>query len=243
MKTIALYSLSQVSVAPVISESERQEALRVLCATYEREKRWVADGSQIFSTDDLDRFDVAWFLARRGREPVGVLRVLFNPPLTVYAGHGFQPVPGTTFDVTEFLSRCRVAEIGRFAVLPEHRKNHYIAATLMRAAVRDTLERGFTHYVTDIFEGERHSPYLFHTRVMGFEPVATHDVGELNCPNRRVTMVLNLQSAYGRLRRNGGWLFRYLTADWSEALHRRLSGEEWPSTPAPAARCHATVLA
>ena len=86
--------------------------------------------------------------------------------------------------------------------------------------------RGVTTALTDIFEGEQHSPYLFHTRVMGFEPVATHDEIELNCPNRRVTMVLDLQAAYRRLRRSGGWLFRYLTADWSEALHRRLVGEE-----------------
>ena len=220
-----MLDLNRISVLPVISESERQDALQVLRATYEREKQWVDDGAKVFPPDDLDHFDVAWFLARRHREPVGVLRVLFNPPLAVYASYGFQPVPGVSFDVNEFVKRSRVAEIGRFAVLPQHRKNHYIAAALMRAAVRDTLERGYTHYVTDIFEGEKHSPYLFHTRVMGFEPVATHDVGELNCPHRRVTMVLDLPAAYRRLKRTGGWLFRYLTADWSESLHRRLAGE------------------
>ena len=230
-----MINLSRISVVPVISECERQEALQVLRATYEREKQWVADGSKVFSTDDLDRFDVAWFLARCNREPVGVIRVLFNPPLEVYAQYGFQPVPGSNFDVTEFVKRSRVAEIGRFAVLPVHRKNHYIAAALMRAAVRDTVERRFTHYVTDIFEGEKHSPYLFHTRVMGFEPVATHDVGELNCPNRRVTMVLDIKAAYQRLRAGGGWLFRYLTADWSETLHRRLLGEEALVSERPAA--------
>lgn len=236
-----MISLSRISVVPVISECERQEALQILRATYEREKHWVADGSKVFSPDDLDRFDVAWFLARRSREPVGVLRVLFNPPLEVYAQYGFQPVPGANFDVTDFVKRSRVAEIGRFAVLPEHRKNHYIAAALMRAAVRDTVERRFTHYVTDIFEGEQHSPYLFHTRVMGFEPVATHDVGELNCPNRRITMVLDLQAAYGRLRRSGGWLFQYLTADWSDTLHQRLSGEE-PKTAAASAPQFANAI-
>ncbi len=238
-----MISLSRVSVVPVISECERQEALQVLRATYEREKQWVADGAKVFSPDDLDRFDVAWFLARRSRAPVGVLRVLFNPPLAVYAQYGFQPVPGANFDVAEFVKQSRVAEIGRFAVLPEHRKNHYIAAALMRAAVRDTLDRSFTHYVTDIFEGEKHSPYLFHTRVMGFEPVATHDVGELNCPNRRVTMVLDLRAAYRRLRHSGGWLFRYLTADWSETLHRRLSGEETKAAETSAPQFAAAVLA
>jgi hypothetical protein len=40
--------------------------------------------------------------------------------------------------------------------------------------------------------------------------------------------VLDLPAAYRRLRRTGGWLFRYLTADWSEALHRRLAGEVAP---------------
>ena len=138
-----MISLSQITVVPVISECERQEALQVLRATYEREKRWVADGNQVFSPDDLDRFDVAWFLARRNREPVGVLRVLFNPPLEVYARYGFQPVPGTNFDVTEFVKRSRVAEIGRFAVLPERRKNHFIAASLMRAAARILLAGTF----------------------------------------------------------------------------------------------------
>ena len=238
-----MISLSRVTVVPVISECERQEALQVLRATYERETRWVADGNKFFSPDDLDRFDVKWFLARRSREPVGVLRVLFNPPLEVYAQYGFRPVPGAAFDLTEFVKHSRVAEIGRFAVLPEHRKNHYIATSLMRAAARDTLERGFTHYVTDIFEGEQHSPYLFHTRVMGFVPVATHDVGELNCPNRRVTMVLDLRAAYQRLRRGGGWLFRYLTADWSEALHRRLAGEEYRPAAARKSRFADAVLA
>jgi hypothetical protein len=231
-----MLSLSRITVIPVISECERQEAIQVLRATYEREKGWVTDGNQVFSPDDLDNFNVGWFLARRNREPVGVLRVLFNPPLAVYARYGFQPVPGSNFNITEFVRQSRVAEIGRFAVLPEQRKNHYIAASLMRAAVHDTLERGFTHYLTDIFEGERHSPYLFHTRVMGFEPVATHDVGELNCPNRRVTMVLDLQAAYRRLRHSGGWLFRYLTADWSETLHRRLSGG--PAAPQGAIVSH-----
>jgi Acetyltransferase (GNAT) family len=235
-----MLSLSRITVVPVISECERQEAIQVLRATYEREKGWLADGNLAFSPDDLDRFDVAWFLARRNREPVGVLRVLFNPPLGTYAQYGFKPIAGSAFDVTEFVKRSRVAEIGRFAVLPEHRKNHYIAASLMRAAVQDTVERGFTHYVTDIFEGEKHSPYLFHTRVMGFEPVATHEVGELNCPNRRVTMVLDLPAAYRRLRRTGGWLFRYLTADWSETLHRRLASSV---APVSASQCAEPVLA
>ena len=101
-----MINLSQVSVVPVISECERQEALHVLRATYEREKRWVSDGGKVFSPDDLDRFDVAWFLARLSREPVGVLRVLFNPPLEVYAAYGFQDRKSTRLNSShEWISR------------------------------------------------------------------------------------------------------------------------------------------
>ena len=89
----------------------------------------------------------------------------------------------------------------------------------MNLAVRDTLERGYTHYITDVFEGEKHSPYKFHTRVMGFIPVATHDVVELNCPNRRITMVLDLADCYQRIKSFGGWIFRAITGNWSKELH------------------------
>jgi len=58
--------------------------------------------------------------------------------------------------------------------------------------------------------------------VMGFVPVATHEVGELNCRSRRITLILDLREAYRRLRAKGSWLFRFLTGDWPEALHRRL---------------------
>jgi hypothetical protein len=69
---------------------------------------------------------------------------------------------------------------------------------------------------------------------MGFETVATHDVGELNCPNRRLTMVLSLRDAYHRLQTGGGWLFRYLTESWSEELHARFRDPVAPPAPAAA---------
>jgi hypothetical protein len=105
-----------------------------------------------------------------------VLRVSYAPPIDQY--REYQPellVPG--LDVDAFLAQNRIAEIGRFAVVPEERRRPEAAVALMRAACRETLERGFTHYVTDIFEDDPHSPYRFHTRVMGFQPVATHADG------------------------------------------------------------------
>ena len=58
---------------------------------------------------------------------------------------------------------------------------------------------------------------------MGFDPVATHERGELTCASRRITLILDLKAAYQRLRRRKGWIFRALTADWDEGLHARFA--------------------
>ena len=61
------------------------------------------------------------------------------------------------------------------------------------------------------------------TRVMGFRAVATHDVGELRCASRRITMVLDLRSAYERPRASGNWMYRYLTRERDAGMHARLA--------------------
>jgi hypothetical protein len=228
-----MFGAKHLNVERVQNEAGRLAAITVLRETYEVEKAWVADGGKQFSPEDLGREDVSWFLVYKKERPIGVLRVLYDPPLALYDEYGFKPVD-PKLDVEKFIRDNRIAEIGRFAVVPDERRNFVAAANLMRAAVRDTLERGFSHYITDVFEGEKHSPYKFHTRVMGFETVATHDHGELNCKLRRITMVLDLKSAYQRLRKSRGWLYRFLTDGWPESLHQRLeaefkrdSGDDW----------------
>ncbi|HSH94462.1 MAG TPA: GNAT family N-acetyltransferase [Roseimicrobium sp.] len=202
-------------------DNDRQSAMRVLKATYREEKNWVADEQKMFSSADLQDPGVSWFVVFSDDQPIGVLRVLYNPPLGLYKEYGFKMIGGG-IDVEKFIRNNRIAEIGRFAVLPEYRRYTGVVLALMRAASRETVERGFTHYITDIFEGEKHSPYLFHTRVMGFQPVATHDVGELNCPNRRITMVLDIKTAYNRLRKTQRKVFVGLTGDWPDDLHAQL---------------------
>lgn len=58
---------------------------------------------------------------------------------------------------------------------------------------------------------------------MGFDPVATHERGELACASRRITLILDLKAAYQRLRRRKGWIFRAPAADWDEGLHARFA--------------------
>ena len=214
--------LSKIRVERIQGPADREAALAVLKATYQDEKGWVERAESQIPERDLASGQVSWFLARRSGEPTGVLRVQYDPPVEQYRAYDVRVLrPG--LDVDTFLRTNRLAEIGRFAIVPQHRRNLLVAVTLMRAATRETVERGFTHYITDVFENDPHSPYGFHTRVMGFDPVATHELGELTCASRRITLILDLKAAYQRLRRRKGWIYRALTADWDEGLHGRFA--------------------
>jgi hypothetical protein len=50
-----------------------------------------------------------------------------------------------------------------------------------------------------------------------------HTPVALNCKSRRITLLLDLKSSYHRLKARGNWVYRYLTANWPETLHRRLA--------------------
>jgi hypothetical protein len=224
----------RIRVRRVEDEAGRQQALGVLRAIYRDEKNWVQDDDKLIAPEDISSAAVSWFVVRSNDEPVGVLRVLYEPPLDLYKAYGFKMVM-KGIDLDAFIRNNRIAEIGRFAIVSASRRNIRVAATLMSAAARDTLERGFTHYITDVFEGEAHSPFKFHSRVMGFQVVATHDTGELNCRCRRITMLLDLKQTYLRLRLTNNWLFRTLTRGWDEGLHRRLlDGATLSSAAVPA---------
>ncbi len=206
----------------VADEAGRRRVIEVLAATYQREKRWVRDPEAQFPASDLASADISWFLVGTGRRAAGVLRVLYAPPVANYGAYGLKLLDDR-IDVAAFLAANRIAEIGRFAVLPEYRGSMMVAAALMRAATEEAVRRGFTHFITDVFEDDPHSPYGFHTRVIGFHPVATHDIGELNSTSRRITLILDLKAAYNRLRRRGNWIYRYLTRRWDASLHERLA--------------------
>jgi len=47
------------------TEQDRQKALAVMRATYQREKGWVHDVEPMFPVEDLVRGDVSWFVATR----------------------------------------------------------------------------------------------------------------------------------------------------------------------------------
>ena len=194
----------------------------VIRATYEKEKGWIGDAEKQIPRTDIGRADVSWFVVSHRQEPVGVLRVLYAPPLAEYAKYGMKPI-NPSLHVEEFIRKNRIAEIGRLAVVSRYRRRIMVATALMRAAMEDTVSRDFTHFITDVFEDDPHSPYGFHTRVLGFLPVATHETGELTIRSRRITMLLDIKAAYHRLKKRENWIFRQLTGHWGDALHQRLA--------------------
>lgn len=212
----------RVRVERVVDAAGLARVTAVLRATYQREKRWVTDPQSQAPPADLGRSDVSWFVVRVRGRPAGVVRVLYQPPLAQYAQYALRLVD-PALKVDDFIRQHRIAEIGRFAVKPRYRRRFLLAAALMRAAAAETIARGYTHYVTDVFEDDPHSPYGFHTRIMGFFPVATHEIGELACRSRRITLVLDLRASYKRLRAQGNWIYRYLTSQWDDALHQLMT--------------------
>lgn len=199
-----------LKVGKVDSAESRQRALAVLREVYAAEKGWVQSPEQVLPESDLGNPALCWFLAEKEGRPVGVTRVLYELPRNLYQTYELKMVhPG--IDIEAFLSRHRLAEVGRFAVIPEERQNIRIAAILMRAATTETVERGFTHFITDVFEADPNSPYQFHKRILGFEVVATHDHGEMQVKSRRITMLLDLRAAFKRLSISRSWIYRFIT--------------------------------
>ena len=223
-----MHDESRITARRVVLEEDRRRVIEILAATYHREKHWVSDPEAQIPPGDLDRDDIAWFVVSVEDCPAGVLRVQYDPAYAQYLGYGLKLLD-PALQVEEFIRANRIAEVGRFAVMPEFRGQFMVAAALMRAATDAVIVRGYTHLVTDVFEDDRHTPYGFHTRVMGFCPVATHEIGELHCRSRRITLVLDIGSAYARLKRQGHWLYRYLTSQWDEPSHRRLAQHPSPA--------------
>lgn len=117
---------------------------------------------------------------------------------------------------------CRFVEIGRFMILPRYRHNMLIALRLMRLALKEVVERDYTHFITDVFEGEVHSPFRLHTKILGFEVIGTHLHGELNCSCTRIILTLDILKAYQRLKARKNRLYWNLTEGIRDLLEQKI---------------------
>ncbi len=206
---------SAVSIAKVADAATRTAALAVLEQVYLQEKRWIRDvESEIPATFD-ERGPRSWYVATIGGEPVGAIRLSYDPDLELPADYGVTLEPGV--DLDRLRAAGRFVDIGRFMIVPRHRRNVGIALQLMRAAIAEVVERGYTHFLTDVFESDPHSPLGFHTRVLGFERIGTHRRGELSCESVRVLLILDIARAYRRLKERGNRIFRRVASGLDEA--------------------------
>jgi hypothetical protein len=211
-----------VTVGRVESYRAREAALQVIEEVYRNEKGWIADFRREIPVDAGERRDQSWYLVEVGGEPAGAIRLLYDPELELPADYGVQLEPG--IDLERLRRAGRFVDIGRFMILPRFRRDVRVALELMKAAIREVVERGYTHFLTDVFESDPHSPLRFHTRVLGFERIGTHRTGELACEGVRVLLILDIARAYQRLKQRGNRVFREL----GQGLGERLSPEGLP---------------
>ena len=211
-----------ITVSKIEDAATREQALQVVEGVYWQEKNWIKSVEQeIPATIGADdRF--SWFFASVNDAPAGVLRLFYDPPLELPPECQVTFKKG--FDPKKLAAAGKFVEIGRFMILPEYRKKIFVALRLMGLAVKEVVERNYTHFITDVFEGEPHSPLKFHTRILGFEVIGQHLYGELNCSLTRIILTLDILKAYQRLKAQENRIYWSLTEGIRRSLDAKLTG-------------------
>ncbi|TCL70106.1 acetyltransferase (GNAT) family protein [Hydrogenispora ethanolica] len=214
-------AFTEITTLKVCDETTRSQALQVIEQVYLKEKQWIRLPENEIPHNIGESAQYSWFLALVNQKPAGVIRLVYDPSLE------FPPELEVTLDAGVDLDRmareCRVADIGRFMIAPEFRKNIRVVLKLMRAAIQEVVERGYTHFLTDVFESDPNSPLHFHTKILGFERIGSHLRGELNCSSTRIILTLDILKAYQRLRERKDKIYLEVTEGIRELLDEKLA--------------------
>jgi hypothetical protein len=208
-------SRSIVSCSKVLGALDREAAFQVIREVFQQEKGWIHDVESEIPESIGDNHRVSWFVVRVDDEPAGVIRLSYD--VSIDLPEELDVHFDREIDL-EAARSCRLVEVGRFMIVPRYRRQIRVAMELMRSAVREVVERGYTHFITDVYDGDPHSPILFHTRVLGFERIGTHRFGELDCDCTRIILILDLARAYRRAKERKNRVFRELTQGFREAF-------------------------
>jgi len=206
----------RVTAERVSSSDRRASALAVVAEVYGAEKGWISDTEAEIPESALTSDGSSWFLARVDGETAGVVRLAYDPALELPAELGLE-LEGSV-DLARLQASGRFVEIGRLMIAPRFRSRTAVVLALMRAALAEVVERGYTHLLTVVFEDDPHSPYHFHTRVLGFERIGTHRRGELASASRRIILTLDIARAYLRMRPARAKLLRHLTSGFEDRI-------------------------
>jgi hypothetical protein len=211
---------SVVEAHKVVSAADRDKALTVVEAVYRREKQWIRDAAGEIPPAAGSLPDRSWFLVTVGGSAAGVIRLVYDPPLEPPAD--FEVTLEPNVDLEGLKRRGRFVDIGRFMIVPRYRRNIRVVLRLMRAAIVEVVERGYTHFLTSVFADDPHSPLGFHTRVLGFERLGSHRTGELACASVRILLILDIARAYLRLERRRNRVWKELGSGVREIMEGRL---------------------
>jgi hypothetical protein len=182
----------------IVGEPSRNQALKVIEAVYLLEKKWIHLAEIEIPPDIGSLTNYSWFLTTVDGKPAGVIRITYDPSLE------FPPELGVTLnegvDLKQIAQTCKIAEIGRFMILPEFRRNIRVVLSLMRVAAMEVIARKYTHFLADVFENDQTSPLNFLTKMLGFEAIGSHLRGELNCTSNRIILALDIHKGYRLLK-------------------------------------------
>lgn len=213
--------MSTVQTCKITDSQTREQALQVIRTVYLEEKNWIRLAENEIPPCPAQLSDQSWFLATVNGAPAGVIRLAYDPPLQFPAEMGVTLRQGV--DLAAIAAQCRLVEIGRFMIVPQFRKNIRVALRLMNIAIREVVERGYTHFLTDVFESDPHSPLHFHTKILGFEVIGSHLRGELNCSSTRIILTLDILKSYQRLKERKDKIYQEVTAGIRDLLDRKLA--------------------
>jgi hypothetical protein len=212
--------MSRIHTVKVTDPHSRAMALEVIESVYLNEKKWIHNVDSEIPHDIASSTRYSWFMVTFNDTPAGVLRLYYDPPLELPAE--CEVTLHKDVDLEEMSRKHKFVEIGRFMILPAYRRQILVALRLMKAAIKEVVERDYTHFITDVFENEPHSPFKFHTRVLGFEVIGTHLHGELNCSLTRIILTLDILKSYQRLRQRRDKIYRHLTEGIRDLLDKKL---------------------
>lgn len=213
--------MSKVTTVKVLNKETRKQALQIIEAVFLKEKKWIFNAEEQIPADIGTSSRFSWFLAYVNDEPAGVMRLVYDPPLQL--PENFQVTLREDINLDEIAKQGKFVEVGRFMILPKYRRRILVALRLMRIAVQEVVERDYTHFITDVFENEIHSPFNFHTRILGFEVIGKHLYGELNCSCTRIILTLDILKAYKRIKERRGHVYQAVLEGLTDVLDKKLA--------------------
>lgn len=217
--------MSKITAVKVLNEKNRQDAIKVIKEVYKNEKNWINDPNAEIPENIGESKKYSWFIAKVNGKPAGVIKLTYDPNLEFPPD--FKVTLNQDIDLEKVAKMYKIVDIGRFMILPKYRKKIMVALRLMKIAIKEVIKRDYTHFITDVFEGEQHSPLGFHTRILGFEVIGKHIHGELNCSCTRIILTLDILKNYKRLKEKKNKVFNIITSGGvSELIEKRIKQQE-----------------